>query len=384
MPRAQRTLFAAAALMGAVTGCGAGEPTGGPVDPREGPRWGSVPSAPRGEPGLVRAQNGPRVTTVATGLNIPWDIAFLPDGRALVTERPGRVRLLSAEGRLQDRPVANIAVRQIGEGGLLGVAVDPQFAENRFVYLYRTTSNDIEIGRYRFTEDGGLSEQATVARGITVGAIHDSGRLHFGPDGRLYFTTGDAGRPGLAQRRGSLNGKMLRLDPAEFRGRGGRPEVFSLGHRNSQGFDWQPGTNALYAAEHGQTGNDEINLLRRGGNYGWPIIEGRRARRGLIRPRVLYPGGIAPSGATFVSRPGSSWTGDFLVAGLRGRQIRRVTFRRGRAVRNVALLRGRLGRVRTVVEAPDGGLYVLTSNRDGRGSPRAGDDRIVRIVPPRR
>lgn len=224
-------------------------------------------------PGLVRAQSGPRVTTVATGLNVPWDIAFLPDGRALVTERAGRVRLLSAEGRLQDRPVASIPVRQIGEGGLLGVAVDPEFAQNRFVYLYRTTSNDIEIGRYRLTEDGGLSEQATVARGITVGAIHDSGRLHFGPDRRLYFTTGDAGRPRLAQRRGSLNGKMLRLDPAEYR---------------------------------------------------------------------------------------------------------------GRAVRNVALLRGRLGRVRTVVEAPDGTLYALTSNRDGRGSPRAGDDRIVRIVPPRR
>jgi glucose/arabinose dehydrogenase len=168
-----------------------------------------------------------------------------------------------------------------------------------------------------------------------------------------------------------------------------RPEVFSLGHRNSQGFDWQPGTGLLVASEHGPSGGDgpqgfdEINIVRQGANYGWPSVFGIGRRAGLVSPVVLYREAIAPSGASFVSLPGSSWTGDFLVATLRGQHIRRVRLRGGRAVINQALFAGRYGRLRTVVEGPDGALYALTSNRDGRGSPRGGDDRVLRIIPPR-
>jgi aldose sugar dehydrogenase len=203
----------------------------------------------------------PRAETVATGLDVPWEIAFLPDGRALITERPGRV--LSFDG--DTRALAEIPVAAIGEGGLLGLAVDPAFAQNGFVYLYRTTERGNEVARYRLT-DAGLEEQATLVSGIAAAPIHDGGRLRFGPDERLYISTGDAAQPELAQDPNSLNGKILRLSPEQYRGAGGRPEVVSLGHRNVQGFDWQPGTGRLYASEHGPSGNDEMNLIRAGAN----------------------------------------------------------------------------------------------------------------------
>jgi glucose/arabinose dehydrogenase len=320
------------------------------------------------------------VETVATGLRVPWEIAFLPDGRALITERPGTVRLLSPQLKLRSEPVARVAVDAVDESGLLGLAVDPEFDGNRFVYLYRTTGGGNELVRYRL--DGSrLREQRVIARGIQAANVHDGGRVRFGPDGRLYFTTGDASESGLAQDPRSLNGKILRMEPDAFRGDGGRPEVVSLGHRNPQGLDWQPGTGRLVEDEHGDFGNDEINLIHQGANYGWPIAQGRDQGR-YEKPVALYPTAIAPSGATFVRLPRSQWTGDYLIGCLVGQQIRRIRFRGDRVVANQKLFAGRLGRVRTVVEGPDGALYVLTSNRDGRGAPRPGDDRLLRIVPP--
>lgn len=271
------------------------------------------------------------MSTIATGLEVPWDIAFLPDGRALVTERAGRVRLLSSDRRLRRQPLARIRVSARGEGGLLGVAIDPRFGDGSdFVYLYFTTASGMKV----------------------------------------------------AQDRRSRNGKYLRLDPREYRGDGGTAEIFSLGHRNAQGFDWQPRTGRLFSTEHGPDGDDEVNLVTRGGNYGWPRVRGR-AHPGFRAPLLVYPESIAPSGATFVTLPGSSWTGDYLFAALRGAQLRRVRFDGRRPTLNRALFTGRFGRLRTVVEAPDGSLFVLTSNRDGRGSPDSGDDRILHIVPPR-
>jgi len=330
-----------------------------------------------------------RVETVATGLEIPWEIAFLPDRRALVTERPGRVRLLGRRGRLRRAPVARVPVSARGEGGLLGLALDPRFARNRFVYLYFTTATGMRLERWRW-RPGRLVRETTLLDGIEAGTVHDSGRIAFGPDRRLYVSTGDAGRGELAQDPQSLNGKFLALPPRQYRGsRATSIDIVALGLRNSQGFDWQPRTGRLIATEHGPTGFDgpqgfdEVDHIVAGHNYGWPFTFGADTGDGRFdAPLRVYREAIAPSGATFVTRRGSRWTGDYLLAALRGEQLRRLVLRDDRVVADQPLLTGRFGRLRTVVEGPRGDLYVLTSNRDGRGDPTAADDRIIRIVPP--
>lgn len=380
----QALLGALLTALAAACGCGGGDDVEGAATSTRAasaPRERAAP-APREQPGggPVRSGRGPRVETVATGLEAPWEIAFLPDGRALVTERPGRVRLLSRSLELRDRPVAEIDVEAIGEGGLLGLAVDPDFRGNGFVYIYRTTADGNEVVRYRMRGDR-LEGETVVADGIQAAAIHDGGRLRFGPDGRLYVTAGDAAEQELAQDRASLNGKILRLDRGQLHGDGGRPQVYSLGHRNPQGLDWQPGSGRLISDEHGPDGDDEINVIRQGANYGWPEVRGEQ-HDGFAGPIAVYPDSIAPSGATFVRRPGSSWTGDYLIGCLVGEQLRRVRLDGTRVTLDEALFEGDFGRLRTVVEGPDGALYALTSNRDGRGSPQEGDDRVLRIVPP--
>jgi quinoprotein glucose dehydrogenase len=333
---------------------------------------------------------GVRVQTIASGLDIPWEIAFLPDGSALVTERPGAVRLLSAAGKLRRKPVARIPVSAQGEGGLLGLAVDPAFKRNGYVYLYFTRPAEMRLERWRFTH-GRLRRQRSLVEGIKSGRVHDSGRIAFGPDRRLYVATGEAGEPQLAQDPASLNGKFLSLSPRQYRGSGGRPLIVSSGHRNPQGFDWQPGSGRLIATEHGPTagldgpaGYDEVNQIVQGRNYGWPLVIGSGDDPAFTNPIRLYQAPIAPSGATFVTRKGSRWTGSFIFACLRGQELMRLVFDGGRVVADEALFTGRFGRLRTVVEGPDGALYVLTSNRDGRGVAHAGDDRILRITPPPR
>jgi glucose/arabinose dehydrogenase len=378
----------ALAALGGATGCGgdggkkqASGTTGAPT--ATAPATTSTPAS-----GLARNPGGPKVEVVASGLEIPWEIGFLPDGRALITERPGRVRMLMPDGTLRPQAVASVPVSAVGEGGLLGLAVDPQFARNSFVYLYRTTDQGNQVVRYRL--DGTrLREQQVVVQDIPAGAVHDGGRIRFGPDGWLYISTGETGQGKLAQDPHSLAGKFLRLAPQDARGGGGEPQVFSLGHRNPQGFDWQPGTGALIATEHGPSGGDgprgfdEVNLVRQGSNYGWPDVYGRDHGR-FTAPLIVYEQAIAPSGGSFVTLPGSAWTGDFLFGALVGEQVRRIRLSGTHVSVNEALFQGRLGRVRTIVQGPDGALYALTSNRDGRGSPRPGDDKLYRIVPPAR
>jgi len=364
-----------------IAGCG-GEEGGAPARP-----GGSTGTATTGEnpaeKALVRGQGGPEVSVVAEGLEIPWDVTFLPGGAALVTERPGRVRRIDAQGELQREPVARVEVSARGEGGLLGIDLDPRFEEGqRLAYLYVTTAAGMEVQRWRVDEDGTSMEKDGVAlKGIAAGPIHDSGRLRFGPGNALYVLTGDAGRPELAQDPRSLNGKVLRLTPGQYRSSTTDPQIVSRGHRNPQGLDWQPGSGQLLATEHGPTCCDEVNAIREGENYGWPAVVGED-HGDFVAPLQLYQQTIAPSGAAFVSKGGSSWTGDFVLAALAGRELHRLELDGEEVAGDETLLEGRFGRLRAVVEAPDGSLWITTSNRDGRGDPAPTDDRIIRLVPP--
>jgi glucose/arabinose dehydrogenase len=341
-----------------------------------------------GDRSAPSSEGRPRVEVIATGLEIPWELAFLPDGRALVTERPGRIRMLDARGRLQARPVARVQTQARGEGGLLGLALDPRFERNHWLYLFFTSAEGMQLERWHMGAGDRLTYEADLVRGIEAGDNHDSGRIAFGPDDRLYVATGDAAKGPLAQNPSSLNGKFLRLAPEQYHAAAPvRPEIFSSGHRNPQGFDWEPGTNRLIATEHGPSGpdgprgSDEINLILQGRNYGWPAVVGS-VHTGFEAPLRVYKRAIAPSGATFVTRKGSAWSGDYLFANLIGRQLRHLRFNGEELVVDEPLLKDRFGRLRTVVEGPDGALYVLTSNRDGRGAPVAEDDRILRLTPP--
>jgi glucose/arabinose dehydrogenase len=339
---------------------------------------------------LVRADGDrPRVEVVAGGLEVPWDVAFMPDGRALVTERPGRVRLVSRAGAVADEPVAQVDVQAQGEGGLMGVALDPDFGSRRpFAYLMLTADGGVRVQRMRWDGER-LTPEAVVLDGIRAGSIHDSGRLRVGPDDRLYVATGDAGQGDLAQDPGSRNGKILALEPRDYRGsRPATPTLISSGHRNPQGLDWQPGTDRLFATEHGPSGFDgpsccdELNAVEAGGNYAWPRFGDDQPAGG--RPAHLWRGTIAPSGMAFVSRSGSAWTGDVLVAALRGTALHRLSIDGRAANEEEVLLDGEYGRLRAVVEAPDGTLWVTTSNLDSYGERQdARDDRILRVIPPR-
>ena len=315
-----------------------------------------------GEEQTAPADDEMRVEVVAEGLEVPWEIVWLPDGRALITERPGRIRML--DGTL----VAEVPVSALGEGGLMGLALDPEFESQPFVYLYFTTADGLQLERWRF-EDDRLTREASLIDGvIEAGPIHDSGRIAFGPDDALYVATGDAGNEQLAQDEDSLNGKYLRL--TDYRGGPTRPEIVSTGHRNPQGFDWEPGTDRLISTEHGPNGFDEVNEIAEGNNYGWPEVTGSD-HGDFTAPLRVYEESVAPSGATF-------WEGAFWFATLRGEALRRLTLD---DESEDVLLANEYGRLRTVRVGPDGDLYVLTSNRDGRGSPVDGDDRVLRLSP---
>ncbi|HEV2999831.1 MAG TPA: PQQ-dependent sugar dehydrogenase [Solirubrobacteraceae bacterium] len=324
------------------------------------------------EPAERSAQRPSR--TVATNLDVPWGIAFLPGGDALVAQRDRGtiVRISRRTGRKRVVMRLDVSTGTDSEGGLLGLAVSPSYRRDRFVYAYYTTASENRIVRFRL---GGRVRP--LFTGIPRGQHHNGGRLVFGPDGKLYAGTGDAGDRSRAQRLDSEGGKILRLNPDgsvprdnPFRG----SLVWSLGHRNVQGLAFDR-AGRLWATEFGQNRVDEVNLIRRGRNYGWPAVEGRGDTQGgrFTNPKRTWSTGEAsPSGAAI---RGSS----LYVAALRGEALWRVPLRGTRTLRPRRLLHGRYGRLRTVVVAPDGSLWVATSNRDGRGSPRRGDDRIVRL-----
>lgn len=322
----------------------------------------------------------PTVSVVAQGLEAPWGLAFLPDGDALVSERDsGRLLRVTPTGEVSE--VQTLPADGQDEGGLLGIAVSPTFAADGLVFAHYTTAEDNRV--VRFTLGG---EPEPILTGLPSASIHNGGRLAFGPDGFLYVGTGDAGEPGAAQDPDSLGGKILRIttagDPAP--GNPSGTAVYSLGHRNVQGLAFAA-DGSLLAGEFGQNTFDELNRVEPGANHGWPEVEGDSGgAAGFTDPIVTWtPEEASPSGvAVLVGGAIPAWEGDVFLAALRGERLWRVDLDdTGAVVGREALLAGEYGRLRTVAQAPDGSLWVMTSNRDGRGDPADADDRILRIGP---
>ncbi|WP_433664451.1 PQQ-dependent sugar dehydrogenase [Nocardia sp. CA-128927] len=346
--------------VGAISACESDRPGPSPETVRS-----TAPSKPEGAPDLGAAEE------IARGIEVPWGLAFLPDGNALVAERnSGRIlRIGPGHPPEQVYQVPGVVAR--GEGGLLGLALSPQYAENHYVYAYFTAEADNRIVRFRL--DG---PPEVLFQGIAKAANHNGGRIAFGPDGMLYVGTGDAGQSDRSQDPASPNGKILRLTPegrpAQDNPTPGSP-MYSLGHRNVQGLAWDR-AGRLFAAEFGQNRFDEINRIESGHNYGWPTVEGvGGADRGFTEPLITWttseasPSGIAIAGDTLY------------VAALQGKRLWTVPLRDGTAGQARDVLRDSYGRLRTVVAAPDGALWLTTSNTDGRGNPQPNDDRVLRF-----
>jgi glucose/arabinose dehydrogenase len=322
------------------------------------------------------------VSTLATNLEVPWSFAFLPDGDALVTERDsGRLLRVSPSGDVKE--LQTLPEGGSGEGGLLGVAVSPYYRQDRYVYAYYTTEKDNRVVRFRIGE-----EPEPLLTGIPVNSYHDGGRIEFGPDGMLYISTGDAGDSSNSQDRNSLGGKILRIEPDGSIPKDnpfpGNP-VYSYGHRNVEGLTWDA-EGQLYASELGEHTWDEVNRIEAGDNYGWPEVEGKGGEdQGYVDPITVWPTSEAsPSGAEIlVGGAIPQWEGDLFVTALKGQRLWRLELDdRGEVTGREKLLDGEVGRVRDVVQAPDGSLWVSTSNRDSYGTPVSEqDDRILRLAP---
>jgi glucose/arabinose dehydrogenase len=329
-------------------------------------------SGTRGTPGTL--------SVIATGLNVPWALAFLPSGAALVTEREtGRILRVPAAG---GNPTEVMRIPDVAtdtaEGGLLGVAVSASYPSDGLVYAYYTTRTDNRIGRFRLGDSSKGGSIQTILTGLRKGTIHNGGRIAFGPDGKLYAGVGETGDRGLAQDRSVLNGKILRMNPD-----GSVPAdnpfagslVWSYGHRNVQGLAWDR-AGRLWATEFGQDRFDEINLIQPGRNYGWPNVEGTGDTQNgrYTNPLVTWTTAEAsPSGAAIVGNT-------LYVGALRGQALLRVDLNGDQASKGTPLLKGQLGRIRAVAAAPDGTVWITTSNRDGRGTPRSDDDRILSLT----
>ena len=346
---------------------------------------------------LAHAQDFPEynvtVQTVAENLTIPWSVDWIPDGTMLFTEREGDLRMIK-DGQLLEKPLLSLGVGGV-EGGMLGIAVDPNYSENNYIYIYYTyneflsTSN--KLVRYQLSDEV-LVEDKVLLKGIPGGPFHDGGRIQFGPDEKLYVTTGEAGNPNLSQDLNSLGGKILRInsdgtipDDNPFH----NSPIYSLGHRNPQGIDWDEDGNLL-ASEHGPSGfrgiaQDEINVIIPGSNYGWPDIIGDETAKDLQNP-IFHTGDDtwAPSGVEFYHGDKfPDWIGKYFVATLKGTHLHVIDFdlKNNTILSDEKLFQNEFGRLRDVQTGPDGFLYLLTSNQDGRGSPKSNDDRILRIIP---
>jgi glucose/arabinose dehydrogenase len=338
-----------------------------------------------------------KVETVVGGLEVPWSIVWAPDGRMIFTERPGRVRVFE-KGALRQKPLFVVTdVEQTGETGLMSVALHPQFSTNQLVYLsygYGSGGSRVRVVRYRETTEG-FVDRKVIIEDIPAAQFHAGCRLRFGPDGKLYITTGDATQRELAQKLDSIAGKTLRLNddgtvPQDnpFVGqKNARPEIWTIGHRNAQGMDWQPETNLMFQTEHGPSGfdgpggGDEVNIVEKGKNYGWPHIHHTQTREGLESPLLEYTPACAPaSGMFYRGSAFPKFKGNFFFGCLRGEMLIRVVLDGRKVLGQEGIVR-EYGRIRDVAEGPDGAIYFSTSNRDGRGKPANDDDRIIRLIP---
>lgn len=336
-----------------------------------------------------------RVEEVVSGLEVPWGIAFLPDNTMLVSERAGRVRLIQ-NGTLRPQAVATISVSDRGEGGLLGIAAHPDFASNRFFYVYFTADANgtpvNRVERWQLSQDGlSATRDRTIIDSIPVAQYHNGGRIRFGPDGMLYIGTGDARQPDLSQDTNSLAGKILRLTPDgqvpadnPFPGN----PVYILGIRNTQGFDWV-NESTLWVSDHGpsgelgRSGHDKVSVAQAGDNLGWPTSYQCESQEGFVTPAIVWRQALPPGGAAIYK--GSAipeWQSSFIVAALRAEQLQRVVIdpQSNQVRQHEVYLQGQHGRLREAVMGPDGELYVTTSNCDGRGSCPPTGDKILRIT----
>jgi glucose/arabinose dehydrogenase len=363
---------AVAALLSA--GCATEPPQAGRPDSGSPP----TPSSPSTSATLSTPSRStpPGPITVASGLDVPWGLAFLPDGSALLTLRD-RAEVLRVREGAAPVSLGRVAGAVPGaEGGLLGIAASPRFADDRQVYVYLTAASDNRVAR--MTLPGGrLGTPQPVLTGIPKAGNHNGGRIAFGPDGHLYIATGDADDPDTAQDRRSLGGKILRVtpdgEPAPGNPFPGSP-VWSLGHRNVQGLAWD-GAGRLFASEFGQNTWDELNLVRPGGNYGWPEVEGSGGGSRFVQPLRQWSAAEASPSGIAIARDGTVY-----MAALRGEALWRVPLEGGVAGEPHRLLHEEYGRLRHVAVAPDGRLWLLTNNT-ARGRPRAGDDRVVVVSP---
>lgn len=396
-------LAASASLLVLAAACGANgqdapAASGAPVEtrPPNNPDQRPAFDGQTRAPGL-RTEAGLEHAVVASGLVHPWGLAALPDGRWLVTEKPGRMRVISASGQI-GAPIAGLPeVEARGQGGLLDVILSPSFAQDRLIYWSyaqpREGGNGTAVARGRLSSDMGRVENVQVVfqvHNTYDGDKHFGSSLAFGPDGKLYITIGERSdkpmRPS-AQSLDSHHGKTIRINadgtvPSDnpFVGReGALPQIWSLGHRNPQGVAVQPGTGAVWTIEHGTRGGDELNLEKPGANYGWPgvaygieyngqaIPDAVTAREGTEQPVYYWDPVIAPGGMTFYEGamfPG--WRGNLLIAGLGGKQLARLALQGQRVVGEERLLTDLNARIRDVAVAADGAVWVVTDEEDGK------------------